>query len=77
MRIELTPQAWEAHVLPLNYTRVAADPQGNSATRRLATQKFSNPSAAAPESLRRPKKTKKNLAEPVDMLFSALQKTRA
>lgn len=24
MGIEPTPQAWEAHVLPLNYTRVAA-----------------------------------------------------
>ena len=26
-RIELLPQAWEAHVLPLNYTRVTPDPE--------------------------------------------------
>jgi hypothetical protein len=43
----------------------------------LATQNLQTLPPAAPEQQLHPKKTKKNLAEPVDMLFSALQKTRA
>ena len=77
MRIELTPQAWEAHVLPLNYTRVAVEAQPNTGIGRLAMPNFVVQGATRFGTLENLKKTKKNLAGRVVLLFPDFQKSRA
>jgi hypothetical protein len=38
--IEPAPQAWEAHVLPLNYTRIADGPRGNTEAQWIGNLKI-------------------------------------
>jgi hypothetical protein len=59
MRIELTPQAWEAHVLPLNYTRFAFGERDNHGEPSLARQNFGDFSHGPGDFFGDPKKIEK------------------